>query len=499
MKKGIKSLREIDLRLQVRRDLFLSRMVEKRTCVIHQLSTGWDEEMSMWRFLKNGRFSWEVLSNDCLKDISAKVSGRHVLSIQDGSTISLCGYLNKRQGFGKMGSRGDHPGIVLHPSVVLDAQNGTCLGLAAIQLHDGQQSFTASHDQMQDRRKVESKEKKTGIWLSCGKAARERLQTACGITHIADREADFFEMLLEFGQHKVQNENFIIRVNKDRQLGHRAEVGRAPYKGQPDIYVHSALHDSPIQIKHRCVMSKLVEKMPVQATIKVNLAQTHKRKKRTAIMEVRFAQQIPLCRPLKITGRIYEGQPIPGSVNVALVEAREITPDLPKGENPVCWRLYTSHPVNSLQDALQIIKWYAWRWKIELLFAVVKSSGLDVEHAPIEHAERFKKLAILAIMAAVQVIQLLQARDGHTDQLITDVFDEQDILLLKQINSKLQGKTLLLKNPYPPHSLAFAVWIIARLGSWKGYKSHRPPGIKTISRGLHVFYQIKKAADFLSG
>lgn len=216
-------------------------------------------------------------------------------------------------------------------------------------------------------------------------------------------------------------------------------------------------------------------------------------------MEIRFAQHLLLCRVHKIAARTYEGHPLPGSVRISVVEAREITPNLPVGEAPIRWLLYTSHAVNSLEKALQIVKWYTWRWKIELLFAVTKSRGLDLEHALIEHAARLKKLAILVLMAAVQVIQLLQSRDGQTEQLITEVFTEEEATLLKQINPKLEGKTELLKNPHTNHALAFATWIIARLGGWKGYKSHRPPGIKTIARGLNIFYQIKLANQFLSG
>ena len=134
-----------------------------------------------------------------------------------------------------------------------------------------------------------------------------------------------------------------------------------------------------------------------------------------------------------------------------------------------------------------------------MFFAVIKSSGLNLEHALIEHAPRLKKLAILVAMAAVKIIQLLQARDGQSDQLLTDLFTEQEIILLNQINPKLEGNTELQKNPHPKSSLAFAVWSVARLGGWKGYKKHRPPGIKTISRGLNIFYQIKTAAEFLSG
>jgi hypothetical protein len=132
-----------------------------------------------------------------------------------------------------------------------------------------------------------------------------------------------------------------------------------------------------------------------------------------------------------------------------------------------------------------------------LFFAAIKSKGFDLENALIENAPRLKKLAVLVAMVTVQAIQLLQARDGASNQPISDVFLTPEAELIRKISPKLEGNTALLKNPHDPQSLAFATWVIARLGGWNGYKSHRPPGIKTISRGLLEFYRVKNAAKWL--
>ena len=35
----------------------------------------------------------------------------------------------------------------------------------------------------------------------------------------------------------------------------------------------------------------------------------------------------------------------------------------------------------------------------------------------------------------------------------------------------MQGKTDRQKNPHPPRSLAWAAWVIARLGGWHDYET----------------------------
>ena len=61
---------------------------------------------------------------------------------------------------------------------------------------------------------------------------------------------------------------------------------------------------------------------------------------------------------------------------------------------------------------------------------------------------------------------------------------------LSVIETSLQGRTKNLQNPYPPASLPWATWLIARLGGWSGYSSQRPPGMPTLVQGLRQFESI---------
>ena len=97
--------------------------------------------------------------------------------------------------------------------------------------------------------------------------------------------------------------------------------------------------------------------------------------------------------------------------------------------------------------------------------------------------------AAAAAVAAVTIKQLVQARDGNTDQLLSDAFDPDDQPILEAVSVRLEGKTERQRNPHPRGSLAFAAWVIARLGGWTGY--YGKPGPQVMRRGLQEFHAIK--------
>ena len=144
----------------------------------------------------------------------------------------------------------------------------------------------------------------------------------------------------------------------------------------------------------------------------------------------------------------------------------------------------------SVEQALQIVRYYRWRWVIEQVFRTLKSQGLNIEGSDVSTYEALVNLALMALMAAVQIMQLVQAREGKTNQPIESSFSAAEIEVLQAINPTLEGKTEKLKNPHPPHSLAFAAWIIARLAGWSGYAKQRPPGPITMKIGLIRFKNI---------
>jgi hypothetical protein len=146
--------------------------------------------------------------------------------------------------------------------------------------------------------------------------------------------------------------------------------------------------------------------------------------------------------------------------------------------------------VANAEQAWRIVEWYKRRWLIEQFFRVLKTQGFRLEDSQVGTAERLLKLVAIAAKAAVITIQLLQARDGRDHQPVRLAFDANEVATLVALNQNLEAQSKRLKNPHPPHSLAWAAWIIGRLGGWDGYPSSKPPGPITMKHGLEYFLSL---------
>ena len=126
---------------------------------------------------------------------------------------------------------------------------------------------------------------------------------------------------------------------------------------------------------------------------------------------------------------------------------------------------------------------------MEEYFRTIKTAGFDIEAADISDPRAMMNFVGAAAIAAVTIKQLVQAREGTTDQRLSDAFDPDDQPVLEAVSTRLEGKTARQRNPHPKGSLAFATWVIARLGGWTGY--YGKPGPQIMRRGLIEFRAIK--------
>ena len=99
------------------------------------------------------------------------------------------------------------------------------------------------------------------------------------------------------------------------------------------------------------------------------------------------------------------------------------------------------------------------------------------------------KFVAATAVAAVTIMQLVRSRDGMTQEGVADAFEPDDQPVLEALSAQLEGATVKQKNPHPNGTLAFAAWVIARLGGWTAY--YGKPGPKVMRLGLEAFRRIK--------
>ena len=306
-------------------------------------------------------------------------------------------------------------------------------------------------DQGQGRRlsrRLPIERKESDRWLRGGDQAKAVLGEAAMVTVLDDREGDIYEKWARLPDARTQ---LLTRASQDRNLA-----------GGGQLFA---------------TLAGLAEAHRYEFEL---AARPGKRSARKAVMAVRFAP-VRIRRPLHCSDAA-----APAESELMAIEVREL--DAPAGEEPVLWRLLTTHRVESVAQAVRVIGWYRLRWHIEQLFRTLKRQGLRIEQSVIEDGAVLEKLAVIALICATITMQLVLARAaaGRRPSAGGDetaaamppagrVFDDAQINVLDVLQKRLQGRTLKQQNPHSPRTLAWAGWTIARHGGGPATPATNPP------------------------
>ena len=428
-------------------------MIERRSVCLRQLGGNRATEVRYGRLLRNERVTVQKLIEGVCQGIAERAAGRHVLLIEDTSELNYQAHAARVRGLGSVGN-GKDAGLFIHPVLCVDAQDGACLGLAHLHL------WQRTKKKAPNYRQLPIEDKESLRWLDSIEQARQRLGDATRMTVVADRESDIYEMWDRLPDART---DLLLRACRDRSI-----------LGQP--------------AQDKSSLFEWLATLPVQGGYTLDLpARTGGRSARRARLQVRFAP-VRIARPQQCSDKAAAP-----SIPLWAIEVREDPSSATNAQDPpILWRLLSTSAVQDLEQALQSIDRYTQRWHIEQTFRTLKTQGLNVESSLLEEAGRLEKLAVLATSAAVHTMQLTLAREGRSQRPASDCFDSQEQQLLEQIVPTLEGKTAKQKNPHAKASLAWAAWIVARLGGWKGYASERPPGPITMHNGLKALADIRR-------
>jgi hypothetical protein len=425
-----------DPRVEARAVRLFERMVSTGSVVLRTLGETRAGEVAAQRWLSSPRVTVQGILEAASVRTVAACKGRRVLVAQDTSEINFARWA-RREGLGP-GGDGKTPGFFLHPLVAVDIEDEAVLGLV------GAQIWTRGPEPATSRKKRAIEAKESLRWIEGAKSAAERLAEAAQVVVACDQEGDIWAHFAR----RPEGAELLVRARHDRALADGGSLVAAP-AGWAELARY------PVTIAPREIGEK----------------------PRTATVAVR-AGRVRVRRPETST----EG---PAELELGLVEAREVDP--PPGCEPVLWRLLTTLPVETAEQAVEVVRLYRLRWRIEEVFRALKKDGLGLEESLVQQAEHLFRLAALALAAAVRILQLVDARDGGPRPM-SDVLDQQLTAAVAVIGRTREGATARQKNPHPEGSLAWLSWIVARYGGWNAY--YKPPGPKTMARGWERFSAI---------
>ena len=393
------------------------------------------------RFLNSAHVTPKEMLAKAAAHCAARVAGRHVLAIQDTSEINHQAHAGRAHGLGRAGN-GRDLGFFIHPCLAVDAAHGGIIGLAGGRVWKRPAKIGV------DRKTRKIADKESQRWIDVAEDSIEALRPARTVTVVCDREGDIYDLFAAVAD-RGPRAHLLVRAARERALAGEEAL----------LFAHA-------------------EALPEQHRYEITVPAKPGRKKRTATVALGFGR-VEIKRPQRAA------RALPETIGLSVVVVREIAP--PKDVEPVRWVLLTSHAIDTLAGAMEVVRWYRLRWHIEQLFRTLKTDGFAVEDSQVVEAHALMNLTVAALIAAMLTLQLTLARDGATGQPAGDGFDAKEIEVLSRIEASLPGKTAKQLNPHPPGCLAWAAWIIARLGGWTGYASQKPPGPKTMHLGLTRF------------
>jgi Transposase DNA-binding/Transposase Tn5 dimerisation domain len=389
-----------------------------------------------YRFFQNKRVTVDNLLGSLTSVTAEHCRGQAVvLSIQD-TTSANYSTLTHTTGLGPLSNSDKARGMLVHTTMAV-RPNGVPIGL----LHQEYWS-RPTEKRAVDEHKLPIEEKESRKWLhgiAGANAALDHLPEAerPRLIHLMDREGDIHEVLEIIA---ASPDGAIIRSTYNRQIA------------------------GPIQHAHDAVAAaKLL------GTTVIDAPASHGQPKRKARLEIRSITVTitPSCAHAVHANR----KPVTWS----LVEAREI--DAPAGVEALHWLLWTTEPATTLAEALEILRLYKLRWRIEDFHLTLKS-GCRAEALELETADRLAKALTIYSAVAVRIVTLRDLARQDPDAPCTTILSDD---AWKALWIHFNKKRLTANTPVP--TIKQAILWIGRLGGHLNRKRDGMPGVRTLWRG----------------
>jgi hypothetical protein len=325
-------------------------------------------------------------------------------------------------------------GILMHSSLAVTL-DGLPLGLTAIKFWSRDKFYGCN--QLKKRinpTRIPIEEKESYRWLDNVRQSAALLAQPQRCVHIGDRESDIYEL---FCTAQAIGTHFLLRTCVDRLAGDgkhtiAAEMAEVRVQG---------LHR--IQVRDR----------------KGNPSE--------AVLEIRY-------RKMRVLPPIGKSKQYP-ELLLTVIQAQERS--APKERDRVDWKLITDLPVTSRKQAIEKLKWYSLRWKIEVFYKVLKS-GCKAEASKLRTANRLVNLISVLAILSWRIFWMTMMNRAAPNAGPEVAFTELEIKLLDRLVNDKLGTGVRRR------SLSIYLTKLARLGGYLARANDPPPGNVVVWRGL---------------
>lgn len=337
-------------------------------------------------------------------------------------------------------------GFLLHSALMVGADGNTVHGLAAQEIHYRKAAPKKENTTQRLKRGRESE-----VW---GRVIDAVGPPPPGVqwVHVCDRGADNFEV---YCHAREQRTDWIIRVTqRTRKVKDGEGRERMLKEVLADLPV-AGTHDVPLRVR---------EDMPA----------------RKARLTVRFGevQMLPPKQRSPYLRRIAAGP-----IRQWVVWVREES--APQVAKPLEWVLYSSMPVTSLEEAVQVVKDYAQRPRIEEWHKALKS-GCGVTERQLKRKERLEPMVAVLSVEAVRLLQLKGIARTAPDTPAAEVIPPMPLKVLQKARRCKPDEVWTVRQFWRG---------LAMLGGFIGRKGDGEPGWITIWRGWEKLTLMLRGAE----
>jgi hypothetical protein len=285
-------------------------------------------------------------------------------------------------------------------------------------------------------RKRSTSDKESQKWLDALDSSTKDVPRYINVVTVCDREADVYAFF-----HKAMSDekHLLVRVAQKKRV---LEDGK---------YLVDEIQSKP-------VIGQILTSIPRDTE--------NKRPPREATLSIKYCPVIMKPPANRKDSKLLSNH------KLYLVLAEEKDP--PEGVEPIYWLLLTTIPVETLEQAIEKIKWYKQRWKIERYLYVLKN-GCNVEELQLESSKTLQNALAVFSIVSWKLLWLKLEAEQNPEASCDIVLQEHEWQALYCVVNK---------TPEHHPSLQEAVLMIAKIGGFLGRKCDGDPGVKVIWRGL---------------